>query len=198
VTGRLHDAAAATSPLDTVDWPVRTDRLVLRRLLPTDVPAIFAYRSVPEVSEWIGSTVTDVDAMADRFGDGSTAVVVEHDGRVVGDLMVRVEDAWAQHEVADGAVASQAELGWTFDPGHRGRGLATEAVEALLRICFDDLGLRRVVAECFTDNEPSWRLMERLMMRREAHHVKNSLHRDHGWQDEYLYALLAEEWRRRA
>lgn len=184
-----------TSPLEAADWPVRTDRLVLRRFAASDIPAIFAYRSQPQVAEWIGSTSADTAPLAERFGDGAIAVVVEHDDRVVGDLMVRVEDAYAQSEVSAGAAASEAELGWTFDPAHHGRGLATEAVGELLRICFDELGLRRVTAACFTANEASWRLMERLGMRREAHHVLDSLHRDHGWQDGYVYALLADEWR---
>lgn len=65
----------------------------------------------------------------------------------------------------------------------------------MIRICFEDLGLRRVAAECFAANEPSWRLMERLGMRREIHAVKESLHRAHGWVDGLGYALLAEEWR---
>ena len=184
-----------TSTLDVVDWPVRTERLVLRRMKEGDAQRIFAYRSRPEVAEWIGGIATDVDSLAERFGDGATAVIVEHDDRLIGDLMVKVQDAYAQREVAEGAVASEAELGWVFDPAHHGQGLATEAIRALFRICFEDLGLRRVVAMCFTANEPSWRLMERVGMRREAHNVKDSLHRDLGWQDGYVYALLAEEWR---
>jgi RimJ/RimL family protein N-acetyltransferase len=80
-------------------------------------------------------------------------------------------------------------------PEAGGRGLGTEAVRELVRHAFDDLGLRRVIAECFADNEPSWRLMERIGMRREAHHELDSLHRDLGWQDEYVYALLADDWR---
>ena len=184
-----------TSTLDAVDWPVRTERLVLRPLAEGDVQKIFVYRSRPSVAEWIGGTATDVDSLAERFGDGATAVIVEHDGRLIGDLMVKIQDAYAQREVADEAVATEAELGWVFDPAHHGRGLATEAIRALFRICFEDLGLRRVVALCFAANEPSWRLMERVGMRREAHNVKDSLHRDHGWQDGYVYALLADEWR---
>jgi RimJ/RimL family protein N-acetyltransferase len=181
------------SPLDVVDWPVRTERLVLRRLADGDMPTIFAYRSRSDVAEWIGGTALDVDSLAARFGDGATAVIVELDGRLIGDLMVRVRDAYAQREVAESAAGVEAELGWTFDPAYQRRGLATEAIRALIGICFDDLGLRRVVAACFSANEPSWRLMERVGMRREAHHVKDSLHRDHGWQDEYVYALLADE-----
>lgn len=182
--------------LDDVDWPIPTERLVLRRLANGDVPEIFAYRSQPKVAEWIGSIATDVDSLAERFEDAATAVIVEHEGRVIGDLMVRPRDAYAQREVAEGGEGAEAELGWTFDPAYQGRGLATEAIRALIGACFDDLGLRRVVAICFADNEPSWRLMERLGMRREAHHIADSLHRDRGWLDEYVYALLADEWTR--
>ena len=57
------------------------------------------------------------------------------------------------------------------------------------------LGLRRVIALCFADNEPSWRLMEKVRMRREAHTVQESLHRERGWLDGYAYGLLADEWR---
>ncbi|ANH39452.1 Acetyltransferase (GNAT) family protein [Nocardioides dokdonensis FR1436] len=120
-------------------------------------------------------------------------LVVEHEGRLVGDLMLRVEDGWAQLDTAGAAAGVQAELGWVLDPAYAGRGLATEAVEALLTICFDDLGLRRVSANCFAGNTASWRLMERVGMRREAHRVADSLHRDLGWVDSYDYALLAEE-----
>jgi RimJ/RimL family protein N-acetyltransferase len=89
----------------------------------------------------------------------------------------------------------QAELGWCLDPSHQGRGYATEAVTALMRLCFEDLGLRRVTANCFADNEESWRLMERLGMRREIHTLRESLHRSGKWMDGMGYALLAEEWR---
>ena len=184
------------SPLDIVSWPVRTERLVLRRLADGDMPRIFAYRSQPEVARWIGGTATDVGSLAERFGDGATAVIVEHRGRLIGDLMVKLRNAYAQREVAESAAGREAELGWAFDPAHHGRGLATEAIRALFGICFDDVGLHRVVAACFNANEASWRLMERVGMRREAHHVKDSLHRDFGWQDEYVYALLADEWPR--
>jgi RimJ/RimL family protein N-acetyltransferase len=116
---------------------------------------------------------------------------------VIGDLMLAIEDAWAQAEVAERARGVQAELGWTFSPSYGGRGYATEAVAELLRICFEDLGLRRVYGQCFADNVPSWRLMERLGMRRESHNVRDSLHRSGEWLDGLAYALLADEWRAR-
>lgn len=57
------------------------------------------------------------------------------------------------------------------------------------------LGLRRVYANCFAGNERSWRLMERIGMRREVCTLKESLHRSGEWLDAMSYGLLAEEWR---
>ena len=108
--------------------------------------------------------------------------------------MLRREDAWAQLDVADQARGAQAELGWVLDPAYTGHGYATEAVRELLRYCFEDLGVRRVVANCFLDNDTSWRLMERVGMRRELHAVRESLHRSGRWLDTVGYAILAEEW----
>ena len=106
--------------------------------------------------------------------------MVELDG-VIGDLMLAIEDAWAQAEVADQARGVQAELGWCIDPACSSP-TRTEAVGALVRLCFEDLGLRRVTANCFADNVSSWRLMERLGMRREVHTRRESLHRSgSGW-----------------
>ena len=182
--------------LHAVGWPIRTERLELRLMDDADIPILFEYRRQEEVSRWTGGDTRDLPSFTARFADRSVIhqLVVERDGAIVGDLMLAIEDAWSQHEVKDAAANSQATLGWTFDPAHQGQGLATEAVTALIDLCFGDLGLRRVRAECFSDNEPSWRLMERLGMRREAHFVKDSLHRDLGWLDEYVYGLLAEEW----
>jgi RimJ/RimL family protein N-acetyltransferase len=51
-----------------------------------------------------------------------------------------------------------------------------------------------VFATTFADNTGSWQLMERVGMRREAHTVRDALHRERGWLDGYTYALLADEW----
>ena len=188
-------------PLDTLEWPVRTGRLLLRRATRDDLDATWAFRRLPEVHDWLGAATATYDAYRERyFREERLAdkLIVELDGRVIGDLMVKVEDGWAQEEVAGQAKHVQGELGWTFDPAFGGKGYATEAVRALIGLCFGPLGLRRLHASCFYDNEPSWRLMERLGMRRELHSVKESLHRTKGWLDGLSYALLAQEWDERA
>jgi len=188
--------------LDAVAFPLRTQRLTIRRARPEDAAAIWAYRRLEPVARFMTALPGPLEDFRTTFTEpdrlGRTLVVELVDGTLVGDLMVRVDDAWAQTEVAAQAAGTQAEIGCALDPAHQGHGYATEAVRELLRLCFDDLGLRRVVALCFAANEPSWRLMERVGMRRETHTVRESLHRSGEWMDGLGYAILAEEWRARA
>jgi len=189
-----------SSTVDRVRWPVRTERLSLRPATGHDVDATWRYRRLEEVGRWIGFAPTSRDEYAAMFLDPNRlrkTLLVELDGVVIGDLMLAVGDGWAQHEVSAQAKGVEAELGWSFDPAYGGKGYATEAVAELLRVCFEDLRLRRVTANCFADNTASWRLMERLGMRREVHTLRESLHRSGEWLDGMAYALLAEEWRGR-
>jgi RimJ/RimL family protein N-acetyltransferase len=184
-------------PFDAIDWPVRTERLLLRRATRDDLDATWHFRQLPEVHDWLGAATERYEAYRERYLREerlADLLVVELNGRVIGDLIFKLADGWAQAEVADQAKDVQGELGWAFDPAFGGKGYATEAVRALVGLCFGPLRLRRVTAACFYGNEPSWRLMERLGMRREQHTVKESLHRTKGWLDGLTYALLAEEW----
>ncbi|MGV9768564.1 GNAT family N-acetyltransferase [Microbacterium sp. NPDC003461] len=192
------ESALVADPLRAVDWPIRTERLLLRRVTPADIDAMWAFRRLPEVGMWIGGAPDTLDGHRARMRRNSpslVSIVLPEEGTVIGDLMIKVEDAWAQAEVVAQARGVQAEIGWTLDPAFQGRGYATEAVRAAIGLCFGPLSLRRVTANCFATNEPSWRLMERLGMRREAHTVRDSLHRSGEWMDGLTYALLAEEWR---
>ena len=184
-------------PLLAVSWARRTARLSIRRATSTDVDATWAFRQLEEVNRWLTRAPASVEEYRDAFVDPDRLVatlVVELDGLVIGDLMLRVEDAWGQAEVADRVAGVQAEIGWALHPDHVGHGYATEAVRELIRLCFEDLGLRRVTGSCFAANRASRRLMERVGMRREAHTVKDSLHRSGEWLDGMDYALLREEW----
>jgi RimJ/RimL family protein N-acetyltransferase len=187
-----------SSPLDAITWPVRTDRLTLRPATLDDLEATWQFRRLDDVSRWLTRAPATLQEYRTQFGDPARlakTLVVEFDTVVIGDLMLQVDDAWAQAEVVDHSRGVQAELGWVLHPAHTGHGYATEAVRELIRLCFEDLGLRRVTANCFAANDASWRLMERIGMRRELYTVRESLHRCGEWLDGMGYALLADEWR---
>ena len=186
-----------TSPLDAISWPARSDRLAIRPATLDDLEAMWAYRRIDEVSRWLTRAPASFEEFRPHLEDPeglAKTLVIELDGAVIGDLMLQIDDAWAQAEVAEDARGVQAELGWVVHPDHAGQGYATEAVRELIRLCFEDLGLRRVTANCFAANDASARLMQRVGMRREIHTLRESLHRSGEWLDGMGYALLAEEW----
>lgn len=189
--------------LSSVDWPILTERLRIRPLEDADLDAVWEFRRLPEVNRWLGRAPDTREAFGETYSDprrrAITFVIELADATggapaIIGDLMVKVGDAWAQAEVAEQAEGTEAELGWVLAPAYAGRGYASEAVRAVIDLCFGTLGLRRVHAGCFAANEPSWRLMERLGMRREEFSRKTALHRSGEWMDGMNYGLLAEEW----
>jgi RimJ/RimL family protein N-acetyltransferase len=95
---------------------------------------------------------------------------------------------------SSGPDARQGEVGWIFDPQYHGQGYATEAANAILDLAFGPGDIHRVAARCDVRNESSWRLMERLGMRREAHFREHALFKSQ-WDEEFIYALLWQEWR---
>jgi len=176
-------------------WPKTTERLSLRPAEQRDARPTFAFRTLPEISHWLTNHPQDLHEWESGFAERSgSTLIVEKDGVVIGDLYLNVQDPWSQAEVRDQAAGTVVEIGYVLDPAYAGQGYATEAVREELRICFEDLGVRRVIAQCFADNEPSWKLMERVGMRREQHTIKDSLHRNGEWLDGMMYAILAEEW----
>lgn len=189
-----------TPAFDRISWPVRTERLVLRPVEGRDHPALYAIRSRPEVARWLSGMPASYEVFEREWTSPErmdVTLTMELDGRVVGDVFLRVTDAWSQREVAADARGTQAEIGWLVDPAYAGQGLATEAAHELLRICFEDLGLRRVTAAAFAENAASVRVMQKIGMRIEGRGVLEALHRDRGWVDGVSAAVLADEWRRK-
>jgi RimJ/RimL family protein N-acetyltransferase len=169
---------------------LRTERLLLRRLVPSDAAAITAYRSLPEVARyqsWGACTSED----AERLIAGQQTVVPNAPGswlqlaivadRVIGDC--------GMHFLDD----EQVEVGITLDPASQRRGYAAEALRAVLDHLFGTLGKHRVTATTDAENAPAAALFGRLGFRREGHFIRNVWFKGR-WGDEFLFALLADEW----
>jgi ribosomal-protein-alanine N-acetyltransferase len=168
--------------------PLQTPRLVLRPIRLADWPAIHRYMSDPIVTRWLPEGRLD-EAQAQAFarknaGRSATAVaVVEGEsGQLVGHMVFHPWYGHATHEI-----------GWAIASDQQRRGYATEAARALIDFAFGTLGCHRLVATCQPENVASWRVMEKLGMRREAHFRRGLYQKSGEWWDEYFYALLADE-----
>ncbi|MFB9310630.1 RimJ/RimL family protein N-acetyltransferase [Agromyces hippuratus] len=184
-----------------VQWPRPAGPLTLRQPTDADLDQILEWRNTPEVTRWLIRTEVEPRAFRKTWLDGAgdpndhSAVAVLGD-EVVGTGALWITDAMGQSHIDDGPWRrAEAGIGYILDPAHAGNGYATEIARALLDLAFGDLGVHRVTAGCFADNTASWRIMEKLGMRREQHGVRDSWHAELGWVDGYTYAMLAEEWR---
>ncbi|MFF1635438.1 GNAT family N-acetyltransferase [Leifsonia sp. NPDC058248] len=182
---------------------LRTERLVLRPLNTDDLDDVHAYQRLKDVVRYLYWEVHDHEESAEHLkkriamnrlaedGDGLIYAVELPDpagghGRVVGDLSIFLKSA----------KFAKLELGWVFHPAVHGRGYATEAAEAVLKVCFENLGAHRVFAQLDPRNEASARLCERLGMQKEALLRETEIFKGE-WGDTAVYAMLDHEYRSR-
>lgn len=179
------------------DFPVMTPRLRLRPFTRGDVDAVFDYRGRGDVALFLFDEALSREECALAVQQrtvqiGWTAesdkivLAVERldDGALIGELSL----IWRSED------ARQGEIGWIFHPDHQGQGFATESAAALIDLGFKGADLHRIFARCDSRNDSSWRLMERLGMRREAHFREHALFKG-GWDEEFIYAVLRRDWR---
>jgi RimJ/RimL family protein N-acetyltransferase len=179
------------------EYPLRTDRLLLRPFAADDVDEVWAYQREPGVARYLRweprdreqtrAAVVQMVRENDLVGEGdclSLAATLPSTGAVIG----QVELVWLSEQ------HRQGEIGYVFHPGYGGRGLATEAARAMLGLGFDGLRLHRIIGRCDARNLPSAALLARLGMRREAHLIGTTKGKD-GWRDELAFAMLHEEWK---
>jgi len=84
----------------------------------------------------------------------------------------------------------EAELGWILDKRYWGHGYAAEAVRGVMDYGRREREIRRFFAMCDSENEPSYRLMERLGMQR----VPGIGARKNRSSDEERSELMYEIW----
>jgi RimJ/RimL family protein N-acetyltransferase len=176
------------------DWPLRTERLLLRPWVERDFEAFFELQRDEEVARWQyneprdaaeSRRVFDYRLMSYEMGGNfawiACAVVAEDE--VVGDLTLNVRSE--EHR--------GGELGFIVHPRHQGKGYATEAARALLAWAFEEVGFHRIYARHEPRNVASGRVLEKLGLRKEAHFVENEWVKGE-WQSDVVYAMLDREW----
>lgn len=144
---------------------LRTDRLVLRRMTVADCYDMYEYASDPAVTRYLTwSPHPDVEYTKDylryianhyKLGDFyDWAVILEDEKKMIGTC------GFTQFHFHHNA----AEVGYVINPDYRGRGIADEAVRAVMKFGFETLGLHRIEAKYIMGNEASRRVMEKVGM----------------------------------
>ncbi len=165
---------------------IRTARLLLRPFTEADYDDLFEFLSQLESDEFEGYPGITYENgkkhLQDRVGSEEYyAVELAETGKVIGSIYCGKRDFEAR------------EIGYIINGQYRRKGYALEALSAIVENVFRE-GAHRVYAECDPQNSPSWSLLEKLGMRREAHLRQNLYFRRDAdgkpvWKDTFIYAL---------
>ena len=166
---------------------LESDRLVLRRIAPDDLPFFTRIHALPEVAQrlypggrprspaetaaWLQATL----ASYEQLSLGYLAVLGKKDGALVGRcglMELVVESAEPEHGIrrgwfrlagvpADVELTFECELGYTFDPAVWGQGFATEAACCVRDYARDVLRLPYAISAILPQNARSRRVAER-------------------------------------
>jgi len=186
-----------TSPSLANKMYVQTARLVLRNFIDSDLESFLAYRNDPEVAKYQGWGLPYPREKGEAFiafmkerialkqgGWIQFAIALKDTDELIGDLGCYIKEDDIR----------QARIGFTIAAKHWRKGYMSEVTPCLLEYLFEDMDIHRVVADCDVDNVASYRTLEKLGFRREAHFVESYLVNG-VYASEYHYGLLQREWR---
>lgn len=173
-------------------YQIDTDRLIIRRFKPSDFLALYEYLSDEEVIKYEPyETFTMAEAKREaeyRSNSEDFYAVTLKNHQLIGNLYLSMREY------------ESMELGFVFSRQFHGKGYAYESAKALIDYAFNELNAHRIFAVCNPENYSSWKLMERLGMRKEAEmkqsiYYKRNIDGSPIWQDSFIYAILNSEWK---
>lgn len=173
--------------------PIKTERLVLRALLESDLQHHQALYSHRDVLRYLCDEALSGDAFDAHFtrrlnpllpdeGEWLNLAVL-HQDEFIGEVGLTL--ASRSHR--------QCEIGYVFDPAFSGQGFATEAARAMVDLAFTLLHAHRISARMDARNHASAAVAGRLGMSQEAHLIDNEFVKGE-WTDETIWALRREQW----
>lgn len=171
---------------------METERLFIRSFRGDDWQDLHEYLSQDSVVKFepyevFSMQASKEEALSRAQNDAFWAVCLKDCGKLIGNIYLAKQDfdTW--------------ELGYVFNEKYQGKGYALEATFALIDNVFKVQSAHRVIAMCNPLNQASWKLLERLGLRKEGHLHQNIFFKQDKsgcpiWLDTYEYGILASEW----
>jgi len=166
-----------------------TERLTLRPLCPSDVPALEQWMPDKGIYAYWGKGPGKTDKQPALLFEKSEqpaksfhlGIVQNADGLAIGELWVYLIEK-----------DRMAKLAMRIGAPWQGRGYATEALREIVRFCFTETELQRLWTDADVRNIPSCRTLERCGFVREGTVRQGRM--VNTWCDYHLYAMLKSDW----
>ncbi len=168
---------------------LETERLIINKITPDDLPWLIEMRSPPAVNRYLGGpAMQNAEALTKRlpfylechekYGFGFCTMTLKSTGEMIGTSGLQpLEDT------------GEIEVGYNLAEKYWRQGFGYECAIAWLKYGFDTAGIERIVAVADPANTGSWRIMEKCGMKYE----KNEKH--YGMDCVY-YAISREDFQK--
>lgn len=176
---------------------IETGRLLLRRFMEGDAPYIFRnWASDPDVSRhltWSAhDNVENTEKILaswlesyDRPEIYNWAIVHKDSGQPIGSISM----------VALYEDLQKCEIGYCIGKRYWGMGIMTEALKAVMKFLFFEVGFNRIQAYHHIDNPASGKVMQKAGMRHEGRMREFAMNNKGEYVDVDFYGMVRNDWR---
>ena len=173
---------------------LETQRLVMRKMLPSDSDDMFEYASQKEVTRYLlwnphispSETRMYLFSLKREYSKGrhkEWALIDKNSSKMIGTC------GFTNIDIDNGV----GELGYVINPKYQKMGLAPEAAKKLLSLGFDYLGLERIEIKYMIDNTPSLAVAKKIGMTFEGV-LRSSMYIKGKYRDIGICSILREEY----
>jgi 3-dehydroquinate dehydratase/shikimate dehydrogenase len=173
-----------------------TERLGLRKFIPADLEPFAALNADPRVMEFFpqalsraeaGNLMQRINTKQDEQGFCFWAAELLATGELIGFVgLTKVS--------YETTFTPAVEIGWRLAYDFWGQGLATEGAKACLQFAFEKEGLKEVVSFTALPNQRSYRVMERIGMKRMGEFDHPKVPKGHVLERHVWYRLTKSEY----
>ena len=148
--------------IDISNTVLKTERLILRPWRQEDLEDFYEYASVDGVGQMAGwlphESKEKTQMILDNFINGKKTFALELDGKVIGSLGIETYDPEKHPALAD---LQGRSIGYVLSKDYWGRGFMPEAVKAVQKYLFEDVGLDFLLISHFVWNGQSRRVIQK-------------------------------------
>lgn len=192
-----------------IDYPIITNRLYIEPYKIDFTNDLYELKQLPQTHRFNYSTVPSQSEISESINDLvnynyqkpkgklELVIVLKETGKFIGYTGLKGNDFEKD---------STAEIYYTIHPDYFRKGYGTEIVIGMLKFAFFQLELHRIWAGATCENIASWKIMEKVGMRKETHWIKDrpkpgmwvegkGFEKTNQWEDGFGYAILKEEFK---
>ena len=158
--------------VDFSDLVIKTDRLILRAFKNSDLEDFYEYAKTPGLGEMAGwphhKSIEETKKVLENFKKNKDVLAIEKDGKVIGSLGLHPVDSEFYKEFED---KKGREIGFVLSEDYHRQKIMTEAVKAVMKYAFEDLGLDYISAGYFRGNFKSRWFQQKMGFKYYGSHV---------------------------